>query len=47
MPAQRGSRESLTADHIIPRSRGGQNVLSNYRVLCGRCNYGRGNRDTL
>jgi 5-methylcytosine-specific restriction endonuclease McrA len=33
-----GATSDLTADHIVPRSRGGLNVLSNYRVLCRRCN---------
>jgi 5-methylcytosine-specific restriction protein A len=37
-----GATEDLTADHIIPRSKGGQNVLSNYRVLCGHHNYSKG-----
>lgn len=28
----------LTADHIIPRAAGGQNVRSNVQVLCRSCN---------
>ena len=29
-------------DHILPRSRGGQNDALNLRVLCGRCNMSKG-----
>jgi 5-methylcytosine-specific restriction endonuclease McrA len=32
-------------DHITPRSRGGQSVPSNVRILCGDCNHKRGSRD--
>ena len=39
-----GTTQDLTADHIVPRSRGGQNVLSNYAVRCRRCNSRRGAR---
>jgi 5-methylcytosine-specific restriction enzyme A len=34
--------EDLTADHIVPLSKGGANTLSNYRVLCRRHNSQRG-----
>src|SRR5690348_3942229 len=40
--SQCGSTEDLTADHIIPRSKGGRNVLSNYKVLCRSCNSSKG-----
>lgn len=30
--------EDATIDHIVPRSRGGTNDLSNLRCLCERCN---------
>lgn len=36
-----GATTDLCADHIVPRSQGGANVLSNYRVLCRRCNTAR------
>jgi 5-methylcytosine-specific restriction enzyme A len=39
-----GATQDLTADHIVPRSRGGQNVLFNYAVRCRRCNSRRGAR---
>lgn len=35
----------LHVDHIIPRSRGGQDALANYQTLCHLCNIGKSNRD--
>jgi hypothetical protein len=29
-------------DHILPRARGGQNNLSNLRILCEMCNLSKG-----
>lgn len=34
----------LTLDHITPWSHGGEDVVSNLRVLCRSCNSKRGNR---
>lgn len=36
-----GSDDHLQADHILPQSCGGPNVIENLRTLCRRCNAGR------
>jgi 5-methylcytosine-specific restriction endonuclease McrA len=35
--------DPLVADHVVPRSRGGQNVRSNYHAAHASCNRKRGN----
>ena len=35
----------LHVDHIIPRSKGGQDKLENYQTLCHICNIGKSNKD--
>ena len=39
-----GYRESLTRDHLIPLSRGGDNDWTNVVTACSRCNLKKGNR---
>lgn len=33
----------MTKDHIIPKSKGGKNQLSNYQTMCSPCNRNKGN----
>lgn len=33
----------MTKDHIIPKSKGGIDDLSNYQTMCERCNKEKGN----
>ncbi|MCV9386777.1 HNH endonuclease [Reichenbachiella ulvae] len=37
-----GSRENLTIDHLIPRSRGGRSVWDNLVTACKHCNAKKG-----
>jgi ATP adenylyltransferase len=37
----------LEVDHIVPRSRGGTDDLTNLQALCYRCNQIKGNRDDV
>lgn len=42
-----GSRDGedilFTKDHIVPKSKGGKNHLSNYQTMCETCNNEKGN----
>jgi len=39
------SERRIEVDHIVPRSRGGSNELTNLQALCDDCNRGKANRD--
>lgn len=36
----------LQVDHVLPRSKGGKDMLDNLQTLCSECNVGKGNRDS-
>ena len=38
-------KKSLEVDHIVPKSLGGADDISNYQALCYTCNASKGNRD--
>lgn len=40
-----GSVDNLTIDHLIPKSRGGQNSWSNLITSCNLCNVRKGDKD--
>jgi 5-methylcytosine-specific restriction protein A len=37
-----GSKNDLTADHILSLANGGSNILENIMVLCRKCNSSKG-----
>lgn len=39
-----GSKDDLTFDHLIPRSKGGQTTWENVVTACSTCNLKKGNR---
>ena len=39
-----GSKDSLTLDHIVPRSKGGKNSWTNLATCCMKCNITKGDR---
>ncbi len=41
-----GSMKMMTKDHILPKSLGGTNQLTNLRAMCRTCNGNRGNTVT-
>lgn len=40
---ENGEEVLMTKDHIIPRSKGGNNKIDNYQTMCTRCNNKKGN----
>lgn len=36
--------ELMTVDHIIPKSKGGKNHITNYQPMCFTCNAAKGNK---
>jgi 5-methylcytosine-specific restriction endonuclease McrA len=40
-----GNEVLMTKDHIIPKSKGGRNELSNYITMCRPCNEIKGDMD--
>lgn len=39
-----GNEVLMTKDHIVPASKGGRSILSNYQTMCVRCNSKKGNK---
>lgn len=39
-----GSKSNLTIDHVLPRSRGGEDTWENLVTACNKCNVRKGNR---
>lgn len=39
-----GQEVLITKDHIIPKSKGGKDILENYQTMCIRCNEEKGNK---
>ena len=39
-----GNEVLMTKDHILPKSRGGANQMTNYVTMCSICNFAKGNR---
>lgn len=38
-----GNEVLMTKDHIIPKSKGGKDHISNYQTMCEACNFAKGN----
>lgn len=44
---ENGKLVLMTKDHVLPRSKGGKNEMSNYKTLCAICNNLKGNDESL
>lgn len=42
-----GEPENLTFDHLIPRNKGGADIISNQVPACQSCNSSKGDRDVI
>lgn len=42
-----GSKKDLTIDHVIPKSKGGQNTWSNLVACCSPCNLRKGDKSLV
>lgn len=40
---EKGNEVLMTKDHVIPRSKGGQDIIDNYQTMCSICNCKKGN----
>jgi 5-methylcytosine-specific restriction endonuclease McrA len=43
---KKGEEVMLTKDHILPKSKGGTSLLSNYQTMCYQCNCEKGNKES-
>lgn len=41
---ENGNEVLMTKDHIIPKSKGGEDILSNYQTMCVNCNTAKGDK---
>jgi 5-methylcytosine-specific restriction endonuclease McrA len=39
-----GAENSNHVDHIVPKAKGGQDVLENLQLLCAKCNTSKGSK---
>lgn len=47
MTLKLGKRHTATIEHIVPRSKGGPNMVFNYAAACFSCNTEKGNTNLL